>query len=34
VINPATNKVIAKVPYSTKDQVYEAIKIAQSVHPE
>ena len=34
VINPATNKVIAKVPYSTKDEVNETIKTAQGVYPE
>ena len=34
VVNPATGKIIARVPVSTKDEVNEAVKAAQQAFPD
>jgi malonate-semialdehyde dehydrogenase (acetylating)/methylmalonate-semialdehyde dehydrogenase len=34
VVNPATDKIIARVPISTKDEVNEAVKAAQQAFPD
>jgi len=34
VVNPATGKIIAKVPISTKDELNEAIEVAKEAYPD
>ena len=34
IVNPATGKIIAKVPYSTREEVYEAVQAAKEAFPD
>ena len=34
IVNPATGKIIAKVPYSTREEVDEAVEVAKEAFPE
>jgi len=34
IVNPATGKIIAKVPYSTREEVDEAAQVAKQAYPE
>jgi len=34
IVNPATGKIIAKVPYSTREEVDEAVEVAKQAYPE